>query len=461
MKLPLFIARRYLKSPKKQSAINIISVIGVVGICIGTAAMITVLSVFNGIDVTIAKSVNSLSPSLTISPMEGKFMEVPTTLIDSIASLPEVSSCNPVIEERAMAKYRGRMLPVMVKGVEESFTEEVGLDDRIIAGDLLFEEPILDADYRQERGLETSVSAEPKEEGASTEQSTVDAELSGGTNNGEISQAEEQGGAEEDEKTYRKPLLVAGIGAATDLRLEFRQQYPILLYYPARHAKTASSSSLTVIEAGLGGVFTSMAEEERGTIYCDLQTAESLFEVEGELSKCEIYLKDESMMREAKREISNIVGERYRVIDKFEADSGFYSMMATEKLLIFLIMLFIILIASFNTVASISMLLIDKREDLFTYQSMGMTRREIARIFNTEGIIMVAIGVVAGIILGALLCLLQEHFGLITLGDGNYITEAYPVELWWSDILILLITIMAVGSLATILPVRYWIKKWL
>ncbi len=401
MKLPLFIARRYLRAPKKQSAINIISVIGVVGICIGTAAMITVLSVFNGIDVTIAKSVNSLSPSLTISPKEGKFMEVPATLIDSIASLPEVSSCNPVIEERAMAKYRGRMLPVMVKGVEERFTEEVGLDDRIIAGDLLFEEPL------------------------------------------------------------GKPLLVAGIGAATDLRLEFRQQYPILLYYPARHAKTVSISSLTVIEAGLGGVFTSMAEEERGTIYTDLQTAESLFEVEGELSKCEIYLKDESMMREAKREIAKIVGERYRVIDKFEADSGFYSMMATEKLLIFLIMLFIILIASFNTVASISMLLIDKREDLFTYQSMGMTRREIMRIFNTEGIIMVAIGVVAGIILGALLCLLQEHFGLITLGDGNYITEAYPVELWWSDILILLITIMAVGSLATILPVRYWIKKWL
>ena len=150
-----------------------------------------------------------------------------------------------------------------------------------------------------------------------------------------------------------------------------------------------------------------------------------------------------------------------RVIkDKFEENSSFYAMMRSEKLAIFLIMLFVILIASFNIIASISMLMLDKKEDSLTYQSIGLNSSSIRKIFHIQGLHVIIIGIVSGLILGCGVCLIQEHFGIIKLGDGNYVTSAYPVDLQTKDIIIILVTVCVIGYTAISIPIHYLTNKW-
>ena len=324
-----------------------------------------------------------------------------TAFIESVSAIPGVTACFPVIQETAMAKFRGEMRPVTIKGVSENYIKATLLDEKIIGGTAVFSD------------------------------------------------------------TSSHPLLIAGYGVATALHLEFRHDTPILLYYPNRKSRTASLSSLITIESGLAGVFSYGQEQDNEIIYADINTARTLIGAGNAVSKAEIFVDSEKKIGKVKEAVSTIAGEEFRVIDKFEENSSFYTMMKIEKLLVFLIMLFILLIASFNIVASISMLLIDKKENLFIYRSMGMTRKDLIRIFETEGWFIVAAGAVSGLLTGCIICLIQEKFGIITLGNGNYIVGAYPVKLLAADIAAVLATVMAIGYATTTLPVRYLIKKWI
>ena len=397
MRLSLFIARRYLFSKKKQNAINIISAISVVGVAVGTCALIVVLSVFNGMDLLLQKSTGSFTPDLVVSPVEGKYADFDTAFCHYLETVPAIASCHRVIEEKALLRYEDYTAPVVIKGVDTSYIEDSG-----IAANLLGGESIL----RSSRGYEG----------------------------------------------------LFGYGVAARLHLSLSTRRPVVCYYPDKLG-SPTAASLATRQLHPAAFFSVQQEIDDYYVLTDIALARELFKTRGKVSKIEVRLSDPALLQEAKAQLQAQAGNRYRVEDKYELNGAFYAMMKAEKLAVFVILLFILLIASFNIVGSISMLILDKKEDLQTYKALGMTRRRLTTLFRTEGLLIVGSGAALGLLLGVGLCLLQEHFGLITLGSGSYIVEAYPVQLIAGDVLLVLAAVLLIGWGASSFPVHYLIKK--
>lgn len=397
MKLPLFIARRYLFSPKKQNAINIISAISVVGVTIGTTALIVVLAVFNGMDLLLQKSTDSFTSDLVISPASGKFVHFDTGVYEVLNRQPEIAGYDNVIEEKALAVYGDKQTPVILKGVNPDYIRHSSLADNIVHG-----EPVLESDNGQQ--------------------------------------------------------AIVGYGVAAQLGLGLNFLQPLTFYYPDKNA-AASVSALRSEQLFPSAFFSSQQDIESQYVLSSLEFAKSLFKTGDKISKIEITLTDPSAMSRVKKKIAAELPSRYRIEDKYEINKVFYAMMKSEKLSVFLILLFILLIASFNIIGSVSMLILDKKEDLLTYKAMGLNNRDLISIFKTEGNLITAIGAFSGLTIGLAICLLQQKYGLITLGDGSYIIDAYPVKLVFQDILIILGAVLLIGYLASEFPVRYLIKK--
>lgn len=397
MRLSLFIARRYLFSKKKQNAINIISAISVVGVAVGTCALIVVLSVFNGMDLLLQKSTGSFTPDLVVSPAEGKYADFDTAFCHYLETVPAIASCHRVIEEKALLRYEDYTTPVVIKGVDTNYIEDSG-----IAANLLGGESIL----RSSRGYEG----------------------------------------------------LFGYGVAARLRLSLSTRRPVVCYYPDKLA-SPTAASLATRQLHPAAFFSVQQEIDDYYVLTDIALARELFKTRGKVSKIEVRLSDPALLQETKAQLQAQAGNRYRVDDKYELNGAFYAMMKAEKLAVFVILLFILLIASFNIVGSISMLILDKKEDLQTYKALGMTRRRLTTLFRTEGLLIVGSGAALGLLLGVGLCLLQEHFGLITLGSGSYIVEAYPVQLIAGDVLLVLAAVLLIGWCASSFPVHYLIKK--
>ena len=397
MKLPLFIARRYLFSPKKQNAINIISGISVVGVTIGTTALIVVLAVFNGMDLLLQKSTDSFTSDLVISPASGKFVHFDTGVYEVLNRQPEIAGYDNVIEEKALAVYGDKQTPVILKGVNPDYIRHSSLADNIVHG-----EPVLESDNGQQ--------------------------------------------------------AIVGYGIAAQLGLGLNFLQPLTFYYPDKNA-AASVSALRSEQLFPSAFFSSQQDIENQYVLSSLEFAKSLFKTGDKISKIEITLTDPTAMSRVKKKIAAELPSRYRIEDKYEINKVFYAMMKSEKLSVFLILLFILLIASFNIIGSVSMLILDKKEDLLTYKAMGLNNRDLISIFKTEGNLITAIGAFSGLMIGLAICLLQQKYGLITLGDGSYIIDAYPVKLVFQDILIILGAVLLIGYLASEFPVRYLIKK--
>lgn len=397
MRLSLFIARRYLFSKKKQNAINIISAISVVGVAVGTCALIVVLSVFNGMDLLLQKSTGSFTPDLVVSPAEGKYADFDTAFCHYLETVPAIASCHRVIEEKALLRYEDYTTPVVIKGVDTNYIEDSG-----IAANLLGGESIL----RSSRGYEG----------------------------------------------------LFGYGVAARLHLSLSARRPVVCYYPDKLG-SPTAASLATRQLHPAAFFSVQQEIDDYYVLTDIALARELFKTRGKVSKIEVRLSDPALLQETKAQLQAQAGNRYRVEDKYELNGAFYAMMKAEKLAVFVILLFILLIASFNIVGSISMLILDKKEDLQTYKALGMTRRRLTTLFRTEGLLIVGGGAALGLLLGVGLCLLQEHFGLITLGSGSYIVEAYPVQLIAGDVLLVLAAVLLIGWCASSFPVHYLIKK--
>ena len=397
MRLSLFIARRYLFSKKKQNAINIISAISVVGVAVGTCALIVVLSVFNGMDLLLQKSTGSFTPDLVVSPAEGKYADFDTAFCHYLETVPAIASCHRVIEEKALLRYENYTAPIVIKGVDTNYIEDSG-----IAANLLGGESIL----RSSRGYEG----------------------------------------------------LFGYGVAARLHLSLSTRRPVVCYYPDKLG-SPTAASLATRQLHPAAFFSVQQEIDDYYVLTDIALARELFKTRGKVSKIEVRLSDPALLQETKAQLQAQAGNRYRVEDKYELNGAFYAMMKAEKLAVFVILLFILLIASFNIVGSISMLILDKKEDLQTYKALGMTRRRLTTLFRTEGLLIVGGGAALGLLLGVGLCLLQEHFGLITLGSGSYIVEAYPVQLIAGDVLLVLAAVLLIGWCASSFPVHYLIKK--
>jgi lipoprotein-releasing system permease protein len=397
MRLPLFIARRYLFSPKKQNAINFISLVSIAGMAVGTAALVIILSVFNGIDLLLGDATSSFMPDLTLSPARGKFAPLDTALLERLERDDAILYHQVVVEEIALAKSGERMMPVTVKGVASGYDERVNLSATILIGRFALEE-----------------------EG--------------------------------------KPAAILGAGVASALQARLGTSHPVTLYYPGRDATPSSLAALNGERVYPSAIFSAQQELDDKYVITSIDLARRLFDAGGRFSKIEIALRDPGQVASVKARLA--VAAAYKVEDREDLNGAFYAMMRSEKLVIFLLLLFIIGIASFNIIASISMLIIDKREDIAVYRALGMSGERLLATFRLEGMLVAAAGMAAGLVAGVALCLLQQHLGLVSLGEGSYLVKAYPVKIAWDDILLIALAVSAIGATAAHFPARYLVHKF-
>lgn len=402
MNFPFFIARRYVFSKKSTNAINVISAISVVGVAVGTMALVIVLSVFNGFHDLVASFFTNFDPQIELVPKQGKTAPADDPLLDQIRKMPEVSVHTDVLEDQGLAVYGDRQQMVTVMGVDDNFTQLTNISD-ILYGDGEFTLQAANLFY-----------------------------------------------------------AIPGIRLAQDMGLGARFDGYLKLYAPVRRGQITDledPSDGFVVDSLIspGVVFAvNQAKYDRDHIICSIGFARRLFDQDGMLSSLQIRLKPGSDLAAVKKQMREIVGSKYRVLDRFEQQSDTFNIMQIEKVLAYVFLTFILMVACFNIISSLSMLIIDKKADAATLRNLGATDRQIRSIFLFEGRIISAIGAVVGILLGLLLCWLQQEFGLVHMGDsaGSFVVNAYPVSVHYDDVAIVFVTVLLIGWVAAWIPTR-------
>lgn len=406
MNFPFYIARRYLFSKKSTHVINIISGISVVGVAVATMALVVTLSVFNGFHDLVASLLTSFDPQIEIVPTKGKTAPADDHILTKIRNLPQVDVATESVEDQAMAIYKGRQAMIKVKGVEDNFSELSHIND-ILYGDGEF--------------------------------SLHAANLQFG---------------------------VVGIRLADNLGMTADWDGQLKIYAPKREGQldlmnpTEGFVEDSVISPGV--VFSvKQARYDRDYVLTSIAFARNLFGQQGMLSQLEIRLKPGSDLDAVKAEMQKIAGSKYRVLDRMEQQADTFKIMKIEKFIAYIFLTFILAVACFNIIGSLSMLIIDKKNDVVTLRNMGASDKQIVRIFLFEGRMISANGAILGILVGLLLCWLQQVYGLVSLGrsSGSFIVDAYPVSVHPEDIIIIFITVLAVGFASVWYPVRYFAKR--
>jgi len=408
MSFPFYIAKRYLFSKKSTNAINVISAISVVGVVVATMALVIVLSVFNGFHDLVASFSTQFDPQLKIVPTEGKTAPADDPILTELRQIPEVDVATECVEDQALAMFNGKQAMVMLKGVDDNFDELTHIRE-IVYGEGDFQLHTADLQY--------------------------------GT---------------------------IGIRLAQDLGMGARFGDYLRIYAPRRDGQldlTNPSDGFVVDSLITPGVVfsTRQGKYDKNYIVAPIGFARLLFEQQGMLSSLEIRLKDGSNLDNVKRQMRRVAGEKYKVLDRFEQQADTFKIMQIEKLIAYIFLTFILVVACFNIIGSLSMLIIDKKDDIATLRKLGADDRQITRIFLFEGRMIAALGAIVGILLGLLLCWLQQEFGLVGMGGstGMFVINAYPVSVHYSDILIIFLTVIAVSWLAVWYPVRYFSRKLL
>ena len=408
MSFPFYIAKRYLFSKKSTNAINVISAISVVGVVVATMALVIVLSVFNGFHDLVASFSTQFDPQLKIVPTEGKTAPADDPILTELRQFPEVDVATECVEDQALAMFNGKQAMVMLKGVDDNFDELTHIRE-IVYGEGDFQLHTADLQY--------------------------------GT---------------------------IGIRLAQDLGMGARFGDYLRIYAPRRDGQldlTNPSDGFVVDSLITPGVVfsTRQGKYDKNYIVAPIGFARLLFEQQGMLSSLEIRLKDGSNLDNVKRQMRRVAGDKYKVLDRFEQQADTFKIMQIEKLIAYIFLTFILVVACFNIIGSLSMLIIDKKDDIATLRKLGADDRQITRIFLFEGRMIAALGAIVGILLGLLLCWLQQEFGLVGMGGstGMFVINAYPVSVHYSDILVIFLTVIAVSWLAVWYPVRYFSRKLL
>lgn len=405
MNLSFHIARRYLFSKKSHNAINIISMVSVCGVVIATVALVCALSVFNGFNNLVATMFSSLDPELKISAAKGKVFDPTVPEIVGVKELPEVALITEVLQDNALVRTQRRQDFAVIKGVDGTYMQMAGIEDALVDGRFALREDVVD-------------------------------------------------------------YATLGIGLAYTLGTKAGFISPLEIYVPKRNEKVNMVNPAASFEVGyayVGGTFRiNQAVYDDSYMIVPIELTRSLFRYDKEISSLELKLTPNADIAKIKKNIRRIVGDTYIVQDRYEQQEDAFKMMQVEKAITFLILCFILVIALFNLVGSLSMLMNEKQEDVQTLRNMGADESLIKRIFLFEGWMISGFGALIGISLGLILCFLQIKFGLIRLGQvaGAFIIDAYPVHVVFSDILIILITVLAIGFLSSWYPVRLLSKKW-
>ncbi len=407
MNFPFYIACRYLFSKKSHNAINVISALSVCGVALATLALVCTLSVFNGFQDLVATFFTAFDPELKITAVEGKVFDGQDPAVRQLRDWPEVAVFSESVEDNAMVQYQDRQAMVVIKGVEDNFDQLTPIDS-ILFG----------------RG-------EP-------------------TLHDEVAQ-----------------YAIPGIQLLATLGTSVRFLDPLEVYAPKRGAKVnlanpaASFTTGSLFSSGL--VFAVNQEKyDASYLLTSIGFARRLFQYTTEVSSIGLRLQPGTDTDALQRRIQQAVGHKYKVENRYEQQADTYRIMEIEKLISYLFLTFILTVACFNVIGSLSMLIIDKRDDVVTLRNLGASDRQITRIFLFEGRMISFFGAAVGIVLGLLLCWLQQTYGLISLGDsGAFVVDAYPVSVHASDVVLVFVTVLVVGFLSVWYPVRYLSKRLL
>lgn len=406
MNFPFYIARRYLFSKKSTHAINVISAISVIGVAVATTALVVVLSGFNGFSDLVASFFTSFDPQIKIVPATGKSVPADDPVLTEIRRMAEIEVATECVEDQALAIYGDKQAMVTVKGVEDNFDSLTNIRD-ILYGD---------GDY-------------------------------------ELHAANLQFG-------------IIGIRLAQTLNTGARWNDYLYIYAPQREGQIdVTNPTEGFVEDSLlspGVVFQmKQAKYDKGHIITSIEFARNLFNRQGEISSLELRMKAGTDIDDVKARIKKIAGEKYLVQDRYEQQADSFKIMQIEKLFAYVFLTFILTVACFNIIGSLSMLIIDKKDDVATLRNLGATDRQIRRIFLFEGRMISAAGAVIGIAVGLLLCWLQQTFGLVRLGDssGSFVVDAYPISVHPQDIVLIFVTVIVVGWLAVWYPIRHISSK--
>ncbi|MDO5665323.1 MAG: ABC transporter permease [Bacteroidia bacterium] len=404
MNLSYFIARRYLFSKKSHNAINVISIISVCGIAIATAAIIIVLSGFNGFGGIVEGMFNSFDPDLKITPKSGKVFDYHTPEFDKALRVKGIQVISESLEENALYKYDDRQMPVLVKGVSEEFRLVTDMNKLMVDGRFRLTEDVIN-------------------------------------------------------------YTTLGSGLAMTLGARAGFINPIKIYAPKRDVNinlANPTAAFTPAEIMIGGVFTlNQPDVDEQMAIIPIGLARELFRYNNEVSSLDIKLNSDASVKKVKSEIEKILGADFFVENRFEQQKESYRMLQIEKWVSFLILSLILLIAVFNIVGSLTMLIVEKKEDIKSLKNMGADNRLISRIFLYEGWLIAFFGIISGLIVGLLICWLQQNFGLLRLSStpGAYIVDAYPIIIMFWDVVLVFMIVSSISLLAVYYTINNLKKK--
>ncbi len=403
VRLSLYIAKRYLFAKKSRNAINVISAVSVAGVAVGTMALIIVLSVFNGLELLVTSIFNTFDPDLKITATEGKTFVVDSSQLSLLADVNGVSCYSLTIEENVLLKYSDRQFVATIKGVDDNYISVSDIDSAMWEG--------------------------------------------------EFSLIDEKG----------RPYAVPGVGIAQYLGIRVNFITPLFIYVLKRTAESTLNPENAYNREYIfpSGIYQIEQSYDSKYIYVPLEFARDLIENENGISSIEIRFEDDADSRIVQKNVTELFGEGFVVQNRFEQQELFYKVMRSERLAIFMILTLILIIASFNIIGSLTMLIIEKERDIEILKSLGADKKLIRKIFIFEGWLISIIGAAAGMIFGFFICWLQHTFGIVKLNSESLIMNAYPVVMKLKDFIIVPFTVLLIGYWAAWYPVRYLTKKYL
>lgn len=398
MHLPLFIARRYLFAKKSHNVINIISAISAVGMAIGTAALIIILSIYNGFDELVKSTLSNVEPDILITPAKGKVFIPEGEAFDRIKANPMIGEYDLILQENVFVDYDGHQGIAKAKGVDSAFEAESPLAEHIT--------------------------------------------------NGEFSLHKGQ-----------LPQMVVGAGLAYKMGMNPAFLASAELYFPIRDRNFSlanPAASIETVRMRPSGIFSVNQQIDDDLMIVPIEQMRKLLGYEEEVSGVELRLVEGSTakdLRSAIKDIQKELGPGFKVLDRFRQNPSLYKMMRYEKAAIFLILIFVIIIIALNIFGSITMLIIEKKDDIETYRSLGATDQMLRHTFTLEGWLISLLGLAAGLVVGIGFSLAQQHFGFIKM-PGSFLVNAYPVILQWQDVLATIAGVALIGYIIALLPVR-------
>lgn len=403
MNLSAFVARRYLFSKKSHNIINVISIISLVGVSVCTMALVIVLSVFNGFDSLIKSMFSNFDPHIKITPAHGKVFDPQTDTLQQIKTLPYVDLVCETLEENVLLEYDKRINPAVIKGVADNYSQLTGVDTTVINGEFILTDK-------------------------------------------------------------NRSMAVVGAGLAYYLSINVNFVKPIKIYVPKRTGRISMNPERAFSQSYIfpSGIFAIQQEIDTKYALVPISFARNLLDYSTQVSALEIKLKPGTNNDKARSDISKLIGSNYIVQTQYQQHEMLYKVMKSEKFAIYLILTFILIIGSFNMIGSLSMLIIDKKNDIATLSHLGLSKKGIQRIFTYEGWIISIGGAVVGLLLGLLVCWLQQTFGFLKLDSmGTFVISNYPVKIIWTDFVLALITVVCIGLLASWYPIRLFTKRYL